>query len=160
MSRAQIAVEFLMTYGWALLGIFLVVGVIVYFGVVDPTMFLPEKCELGYRLDCKDFIVSKSAAQVQIVAVNNFNDDLMLINTTIRNSDYAVSCIKAYADPEKPVLIGETKTLTIPCAGLSTIKDKKKIQFDLESWYYLNGTDGNNKIYHFPLYGQIYAKLS
>ena len=46
-KKGQAALEFLMTYGWAILVVLIVIGALAYFGVLDPKRFLPEKCELG-----------------------------------------------------------------------------------------------------------------
>ena len=38
--------EFLMTYGWAILVVLAAIGALAYFGVLSPDRFLPEKCTL------------------------------------------------------------------------------------------------------------------
>ena len=40
-KRGQAAMEFLMTYGWAILAAIIVIGVLAYFGVLSPDKFLP-----------------------------------------------------------------------------------------------------------------------
>ncbi len=44
MKKGQAALEFLMTYGWAILVVLAAVGALAYFGVLSPGKFLPEKC--------------------------------------------------------------------------------------------------------------------
>ncbi len=41
-KRGQAALEFLMTYGWAILAAIIVIGVLAYFGVFSPGKFVPE----------------------------------------------------------------------------------------------------------------------
>ncbi|MCP3685074.1 MAG: hypothetical protein GY861_20625 [bacterium] len=60
-KRAQAAMEFLMTYGWAILVVLVVIGALAYFGVLSPQNLLPEKCELQMGLNCKDYIISQAA---------------------------------------------------------------------------------------------------
>lgn len=57
MKRAQAAMEFLMTYGWAILVVLVAIGALAYFGVLSPEKFLPEKCVIasGSGLFCSDF---------------------------------------------------------------------------------------------------------
>jgi len=55
MKKAQAALEFLMTYGWAILVVMIVIGALSYFGVLSPTMLLPERCTLPMGLYCKNF---------------------------------------------------------------------------------------------------------
>ena len=44
-KRGQAAMEFLLTYGWAILVVLVVIGALAYMGVLDPAKMLPR---LGY----------------------------------------------------------------------------------------------------------------
>ena len=57
-KKAQAAMEFLMTYGWAILVVLVVIGALAYFGVLNPQNLLPEKCTLPMGLYCKDYIIN------------------------------------------------------------------------------------------------------
>ena len=57
-KRAQAAMEFLMTYGWALLVVLIAIGALAFFGVLNPSRFLPETCTLGPGFACADFRVN------------------------------------------------------------------------------------------------------
>jgi len=163
MRRAQAAVEFLMTYGWALLGILLVVSVIVYFGVIDPNMFVPERCELGYRLACKDYMVSKSLQQVNFLAVNNFPEGIYITEVKVFNPKFSAPCVLTIPGPSNAggILVGEVKAISVPCSSeLSKITSSKKVSFDVNITYYLNGTGFPPNALLFPLYGEIYTRLS
>jgi len=39
--KSQAALEFLMTYGWAILVVLIAIGALAYFGVLSPARFLP-----------------------------------------------------------------------------------------------------------------------
>ena len=61
-SRAsQAALEFLMTYGWAILVVLVAVGALAYFGVLSPDRFLPAKCTLQSGMACLDHKVEGTA---------------------------------------------------------------------------------------------------
>ena len=47
MKRGQVALEFIMTYGWAILVVLVAIGALAYFGVLNPGKYLPEKCFFG-----------------------------------------------------------------------------------------------------------------
>ena len=47
MKRGQAALEFLSTYGFAFLIILVMIGALAYFGVLDPTRFLPNRCQVS-----------------------------------------------------------------------------------------------------------------
>ncbi|HGJ67134.1 TPA: hypothetical protein ENS27_17370 [bacterium] len=44
MRKAQAALEFLMTYGWAIMVVLAAIGALAYFGVLSPSNFLPDQC--------------------------------------------------------------------------------------------------------------------
>jgi hypothetical protein len=50
--KAQAAMEFLMTYGWAIMVVIAVIALLAYFGVLSPDRFLPEKCVLEQGFLC------------------------------------------------------------------------------------------------------------
>ncbi len=55
-KKGQAAMEFLMTYGWAILVVLVAIGALAYFGVLSPEKLLPEKCVIptGTGLFCED----------------------------------------------------------------------------------------------------------
>ncbi len=55
--KAQAAMEFLMTYGWAILVVLVVIGALAYFGVLSPSMLMPEKCTFGTGISCVDYSI-------------------------------------------------------------------------------------------------------
>ena len=57
MKRSQAALEFLMTYGWAFMVILVMIAVLAYFGVLDPTKLLPERCVAGAGFECTEFTI-------------------------------------------------------------------------------------------------------
>ena len=63
-KKAQAAMEFLMTYGWAILVVLVVIGALAYFGVLNPQNLLPEKCTLPMGLYCKDHIIKGTTATI------------------------------------------------------------------------------------------------
>jgi hypothetical protein len=65
MRKAQAAMEFLMTYGWAILVVLVALGFLSYYGVTGKGYFLPERCVIatGSGLFCEDF----SASEGQII---------------------------------------------------------------------------------------------
>lgn len=51
-NKAQAALEFLMTYGWAILVVLAAIGALAYFGVLNPTNFLPDQCTATSGVGC------------------------------------------------------------------------------------------------------------
>ena len=56
-KRGQAALEFLMTYGWAILIVLIAIGAFAYFGVLNPQRLLPKSCTVVPGFSCDDFSV-------------------------------------------------------------------------------------------------------
>ncbi|MBD3355190.1 hypothetical protein GF361_04360 [Candidatus Woesearchaeota archaeon] len=82
-KKAQAAMEFLMTYGWALLVVLAAIGALAYFGVLKPQQFMPEQCVLVPGLACLDFKVTSSNTTVLIS--NSMGRDIDISSITIGN---------------------------------------------------------------------------
>ena len=54
LRKSQAALEFIMTYGWAILVVLVAIGALSYFGVLSPDRFLPSKCTLQAGIACVD----------------------------------------------------------------------------------------------------------
>lgn len=52
MRKAQSAMEFLMTYGWAILAVMVALGALAYTGVINPMNFLPNSCIASSTWTC------------------------------------------------------------------------------------------------------------
>ncbi len=75
-KKAQAAMEFLMTYGWAILVVLVVIGALAYFGVLSPSTLLPEKCTFPVSVNCVDHSVSQTA--VTLVLLNGAGRDMQV----------------------------------------------------------------------------------
>jgi len=90
MKKAQGALEFLMTYGWAFLVILIMIGALAYFGVLSPTKFLPERCTFGSQFICKDYIITyddsvpPTNVDVTLKLQNNLGQAIY-VNSTVTN---------------------------------------------------------------------------
>lgn len=70
-KKAQAAMEFLMTYGWAILVVLVAIGALAYFGVLNPSRFLPESCTISSQFSCDEFKADNlDAGNVQIYVRN------------------------------------------------------------------------------------------
>jgi len=65
--RGQAAVEFLITYGWAIMAAMIVIGALAYFGMTNPAASLPDKCTFSNGFDCKDYQINSTALKVMII---------------------------------------------------------------------------------------------
>ncbi|MEK6904168.1 MAG: hypothetical protein AABW87_01095 [Nanoarchaeota archaeon] len=66
-KRGQAALEFLMTYGWAILIVLIAIGALAYFGVLNPERLLPRSCTLAAGLHCADFMIRDTGTGTVII---------------------------------------------------------------------------------------------
>ena len=67
-KKSQAALEFIMTYGWAILVVLVAIGALAYFGVLDPGKFLPSRCVIAQGIACLD---NKATATTLAISVKN-----------------------------------------------------------------------------------------
>ncbi len=80
--KAQAALEFLMTYGWAILVVLIAIGALAFFGVLSPEKFLPAKCTLQPGIACIDHKVTPG--QVDVVLKNGYGSDIVVDTITVQ----------------------------------------------------------------------------
>ena len=73
-KKGQAAMEFLMTYGWAILVVLIAISALAYFGVLNPSKFLPETCVLVPGLSCVDHKATNTT--ILLVLSNGMGQDL------------------------------------------------------------------------------------
>jgi len=91
-KKAQAAMEFLMTYGWAILIVVVVLGALIYLKVLSPDKMMPEKCIFASssRLICSGINI-ESGVKISLKAKNPLNDVLTVISPS-EISDDVNSC--------------------------------------------------------------------
>ena len=101
-TKAQAAMEFLMTYGWALLVVVAAIGALTYFGALSPNRFLPEKCTMPAGIACLDFVVSPT--ETILVISNSMGADITVNTLSVANCSNNIN-----TDMDN----GDQKTLTL-----------------------------------------------
>ena len=82
-KRGQAAMEFLMTYGWALLVVLVAIGALMYFDILNPAKILPEQCILSPPLACTDWSVTTTGISLSVQ--NGYQSDLTGIELSSTN---------------------------------------------------------------------------
>jgi hypothetical protein len=128
-KKAQAAMEFLMTYGWAILVVLAAVGALAYFGVLSPGNIMPAKCDLSPAgLDCIQTPFANST-NVVFTVTNSFGYDLNSFTINPISTDVVCSSVSI---PGNNITSGETAVITLGCTGLQQGK-RYKAEFSLMS---------------------------
>ena len=79
--NAQAAMEFLLTYGWAILVVLAAIAALAYFGVLSPERLLPEKCLLEPGLACVQHKVDPTT--ITLVLINGLGRTIKVTNLQV-----------------------------------------------------------------------------
>lgn len=93
-KKGQAAMEFLMTYGWAILVVLIAIGALAYFGVLNPGRFLPTSCTIMPGVSCEDFVVDYVDGTNDAITLNLRNgigDDITSVGINITEPDTSTS---------------------------------------------------------------------
>ncbi|MGM5483954.1 MAG: hypothetical protein ACQER9_03495 [Nanobdellota archaeon] len=94
MKKSQFSLEFLMTYGWALLVISITISALLYFSVVEPTSFINPRCLAEYGFECTEFSVNiQPKTNVHIIAENQVGLPIKVNNISIETTEGISDCV-------------------------------------------------------------------
>ena len=79
-KKVQAAIEYLMTYGWAILAVLIAIGALSYLGVLSPEMFQPSICVIESGLSCIDYLVETDS--VSLFIQNNKGQEITINKIT------------------------------------------------------------------------------
>ena len=131
-KKGQAALEFLMTYGLAILVVLVAVGALAYFGVLSPDRFLPSKCTLQSGIACLDHKVT--SADVTVVVQNALGYDLTGVDVEVQRC--------GASSDNAAISNGGQNTFTVTCAGPITTS---KFDGDINVTYTVTDTGLSHK---------------
>ena len=88
-KKVQAALEFLISYGWAIIVVLIIIGILAHLDVLSPDMFLPQKCILPSGIACLDYRVESS--RVILVLQNALGESMTINDITILESNQKCS---------------------------------------------------------------------
>jgi len=134
MKRGQAALEFLFTYGWAILLVLLTVSSLMYFGIVDVSIFVQDSCSFSQNIGaCDEFqvdITEVDNKKVKIKLTNVIGEDLIIHSCKASIHKYCDMDVCKIENAESYQWLAHTKVeLTFGCSGLN---NKDVIQGNIE----------------------------
>ncbi|MBW2983482.1 hypothetical protein KY361_00020 [Candidatus Woesearchaeota archaeon] len=98
-------IEFLLTYGWAVLVLFVALGALIFFGLFPRGM---PSCDIDPRIDCHTLTVTPDG-NITLMLKNNFGNDLTNVRLTLRN------CSKSFDTWKAGTTLGGNFTKLVGC---------------------------------------------
>lgn len=85
MSKSQAAIDFIMTYGWAIMMVLVAIGALAYFGVLDLDKIVGEKCVLPPGITCLDHLASANPNDMAFALTlkNNLGYDIKDVSVIV-----------------------------------------------------------------------------
>ncbi len=152
-KKGQAAMEFLMTYGWAILVVLVAIGALAYFGVLSPDSMLPQKTTFGPQISNIGDAYVQTDGSVQVALKNTGGFDLTITNVTV-TGDCPTFAMVSPTDVELAAGVsfpnGNQSVFEWDC-GVYTAK-KAKMDVKLEYTYDQTGVGGGST-------GSIVAKV-
>ena len=104
-ERGQAAMEFLITYGWAILAAIVAIGVLAYF-MTSTGRFTTNSCALTAPFTCEEYAVNNTAVAFVIRNGAGESYDILEVNST--SSDGSANCGVVFS-PELIIEAGSTE---------------------------------------------------
>ncbi len=107
--KGQAAVEFLMTYGWAILAAIIAIGVLAYFGVFSPGKYVVGQASVTAPFYANSYSVKTTGVSVELK--NNGGEDVTISTVTI------AGC--GTGSVNSTVIASAQTVVTVPCTLVS-----------------------------------------
>ena len=95
-KKSRAAFEFLATYAWTLLIIFIMITALAYFGVLSPSNLWPERCSISQEISCEQSIIGQTDSGTGVLMLrlkNNVNGPIIVASwDTTSESQVPFSC--------------------------------------------------------------------
>ncbi len=114
--KGQAAVEFLMTYGWAILAAVIAIGVLAYFGVFSPGKYVTDSAIVTapFYVNAQNI----NASGINLELRNNGGEDLNVTSISIDGSSPDVTCTWTGGREVDP---SNLQAFTATCASALTV---------------------------------------
>jgi hypothetical protein len=114
-KKGQAAMEFLMTYGWAILAAIIAIGVLAYIGVFSPSNYISNMVTVNAPFGTTQEL-SIGTTSIQFVLRNGGGDSATISNISV-GSSCANNTAITMAD-------GTSQLIVVPCNPALTAEDK------------------------------------
>ncbi|MEK6964354.1 MAG: hypothetical protein AABX70_08065 [Nanoarchaeota archaeon] len=123
-KKGQTALEFLMTYGWAIIVVLAAIAALAYFGILSPDRFLPDKCTMSPGFYCAQYKVDGVNNKFQLQLENKFGVGVTGVSINVSGRQpLSCSSVQVISGPLEND--ESTGLLDYPCAGLSGLTKAK-----------------------------------
>ncbi len=132
--------EFIMTYGWAILAVTVVIGALVYFGVFSPSRLLPEQCTFPADLSCVGkALADPSTGYLTFALANNVGYRIEILDTISGTENCASPVLISVSGDGQNISHNGQATLVVNCGTIAAGRFKADLTVNYLNTY--NGLD-------------------
>lgn len=142
-NKGQSALEYLFTYGWALVVIVIVVAALFMLGILNPATYQQKTCTGFSRLAYQDHALHKDNNTFDIRFRNGTGSDINITDLTLSNSSQVNVSATDTATYGNVVAAGAAQTLTYNADSAALVKTTHSVgdpyDMDVKITYTQNG---------------------
>ena len=124
-KKGQAAMEYLMTYGWALVALVAVIAALMATGAFNPSYLIAEECTLQPDLSCTGHLLyldTGGTPNLEFRISNGLGYDILLSGVKVTTNDGTVYESYDLEPSGIRIVQGETKDISMQLDGLLTHK--------------------------------------
>lgn len=122
--KGQAAIEFMTTYGWALMAVMLAIGALSYFDFLDADRYTKTVCNTGGQIQCLESTMDING-ELKLSLRNNYPVDIIVLDFGARTQDG----IWISDGISTPIARGDSENVSV--TNLPGFAKGKKIAMDL-----------------------------
>ncbi len=120
--KGQAAMEFLMTYGWAILAAIIAIGVLAYFGVFSPGKFITGAAVVNPPFYANAWNIQESGG-INLELKNNGGEEFTVTNVIVESQESDVDCSTVTVTGTGIIDVGQTLNINIDgCTGTGFVE--------------------------------------
>ena len=148
--KAQASLEFLMTYGWAILVVLIAITAFSFIAVVKPQTFISERCILNLPLFCEDAHLDSTTGDLVLRIRNSLSDDISINEIELQEDSCYILILRHTL--ENKIAQNSEKDFILDC----DFKKGQKINSEIKIKYAESGLpEGLEKISKGELIGKV-----
>lgn len=156
MRKGQAALEFMSTYGWAVMVVLIAIAALTYFGVFDFEGLVPDQCLLSDGFGCQDHQLSAGSdglLDVLFVLENQLPQSMNIsaVNVTCYDCNSGVGSSQLCGVSQ---IIKASSSVEVSCADIGSVVTGKKVTLEISFDYTPVG-----KRYPKPATGKIVSEV-
>jgi len=127
MKKGQAAMEFLMTYGWAILAAVVAIGVLAYFGVFSPGKYISDSCLVSAPLGCNPESAAINSPASVSLSLNNGGGEDYYIDTIVVSGCTADAGVIINGTTGSLIKAGQQgAVISVSCTSMAGVGNKFK----------------------------------